>query len=228
MPAQAPPAASAVPRGRVSAPSTPTGRRSSSFSTVGGDRFCMPTSTTSTASRTPSQTPIPSDGGAAGCRDPRLDVRGKPIGRSPSVASTASRKGLETMRLSSCLLSPRMKWNTHPRNTVRWKPRPGSRSLLNTKGFYKPMRGATTMKWQFSLPYVREVDSLYHYPAVSQVSGKTIDWYADEPQDGYEAVRIYGENTLELKGMPLGKTPEYVQERLRRFFGKFGPVGWLR
>ena len=28
---------------------------------------------------------------------------------------------------------------------------------------------------------------------------------------GYEAVRIYGENTLELKGMPLGKTPEYVQ-----------------
>lgn len=84
------------------------------------------------------------------------------------------------------------------------------------------------MKWQFSLPYVREVDSLYHYPAVSQVSGKTIDWYADEPQDGYEAVRIYGENTLELKGMPLGKTPEYVQERLRRFFGKFGPVQHCR
>ena len=24
-------------------------------------------------------------------------------------------------------------------------------------------------------------------------------------------MRIYGENTLELKGMPLGKTPEYVQ-----------------
>lgn len=90
MPAQAPPAASAVPRGRVSAPSTPTGRRSSSFSTVGGDRFCMPTSTTSTASRPPSQTPIPCDGGAAGCRDPRLDVRGKPIGRSPSVASTGA------------------------------------------------------------------------------------------------------------------------------------------
>lgn len=84
------------------------------------------------------------------------------------------------------------------------------------------------MKWQFTLPYVREVDSLYHYPEVSRISGKPVDWYVDEPQDGYEAARVYGENTLELKGMPLGRTPEYVQERLRRFFSKFGPVQQCR
>lgn len=131
------------------------------------------------------------------------------------------------MRRSLSLWSARAKFNQHPRNTVRWKPRPGL-SMFNRTGFYRPKVGATKMKWQFSVPYVREVDSLYHYPAVSQVSGKTIDWYADEPQDGYEAVHIYGENTLELKGMPLGKTPEYVQERLRRFFGKFGPVQHCR
>lgn len=129
------------------------------------------------------------------------------------------------MRRSFCLFSPRLKRNSHPRNTVRWKTEPG-RSVK--RGFYRPMAGASKMKWQFTLPYVREVDSLHHYPAVSEVTGKAIDWYADEPQDGYEAVRIYGENTLELKGMPLGKTPEYIQERLRRFFAKFGPVQHCR
>lgn len=84
------------------------------------------------------------------------------------------------------------------------------------------------MKWQFTLPYVREVDSLYHYPEVSRVTGKAVDWYQGEPEDGYEGARMYGEHTLELKGMPLGRTPEYVQERLRRFFSKFGPVQQCR
>lgn len=84
------------------------------------------------------------------------------------------------------------------------------------------------MKWQFTLPYVREVDSLYHYPEVSRITGKPVDWYEAEPQDSYEGARLYGENTLELKGMPLGRTPEYVQERLRRFFSKFGPVQQCR
>eukprot|EP00442_Polarella_glacialis_P009513 CAMPEP_0115069352 /NCGR_PEP_ID=MMETSP0227-20121206/12510_1 /TAXON_ID=89957 /ORGANISM="Polarella glacialis, Strain CCMP 1383" /LENGTH=482 /DNA_ID=CAMNT_0002455745 /DNA_START=104 /DNA_END=1552 /DNA_ORIENTATION=+ len=107
--------------------------------------------------------------------------------------------------------------NQHPRNTVRWRP--------GTQGFYKPRLGASKMKWHFEgLPYVREVDSLHHYPEVSRVTGKQVDWYHGMPEDGYEAARIYGENTLELKGMPMGKTPEYIQERLRRFFSKFGPV----
>mmetsp|Transcript_6170 Transcript_6170/g.14329 ORF Transcript_6170/g.14329 Transcript_6170/m.14329 type:complete len:452 (-) Transcript_6170:77-1432(-) len=117
-------------------------------------------------------------------------------------------------------LSPKKMMNTHPKNAVRWRP--------GTPGFWKPFWGASKMKWQFTLPYTREVDSLYHYPEVSAITGKPIDWYHDEPEDGYEALRIFGENTLELKGMPLGRTPEYMQERLRRFFSKFGPVKHCR
>eukprot|EP00931_Biecheleriopsis_adriatica_P048545 TRINITY_DN28052_c0_g1_i1.p1 TRINITY_DN28052_c0_g1~~TRINITY_DN28052_c0_g1_i1.p1 ORF type:complete len:505 (+),score=88.84 TRINITY_DN28052_c0_g1_i1:50-1516(+) len=124
------------------------------------------------------------------------------------------------LRRSFAALSPKLKSNQHPRNTVKWRP--------GTHGFYKPRLGASKMKWQFTLPYVREVDSLYHYPEVSRVTGKTVDWYQGEPEDGYEGSRIYGENTLQLKGMPLGHTPEYVQERLRRFFSKFGPVQQCR
>lgn len=124
------------------------------------------------------------------------------------------------MRRSFMSLSPKLKRNMHPRRTVRWHP--------SSPGFYKPPAGATKMKWWMTLPYVREVDSLHHYPAVSKVSGKPFSWYDDEPEDGYEGIRTYGEHTLELKGMPLGKTPEYVQERLRRFFSKFGPVQQCR
>jgi hypothetical protein len=85
------------------------------------------------------------------------------------------------------------------------------------------------MKWHFNLPYVRErPESLFHYPEVSRVSGKPINWYHEEPTDGYYGVNVFGENTLELKGMPMGRTPEYMQERLRRFFSKFGPVQHCR
>jgi len=124
------------------------------------------------------------------------------------------------LRRSCAALSPKAKSNTHPRNAVRWRP--------GTHGFYKPRLGASKMKWQFTLPYVREVDSLYHYPEVSRVTGKAVDWYQGEPEDGYEAARIYGEHTLELKGIPMGRSPEYIQERLRRFFSKFGPVQHCR
>lgn len=124
------------------------------------------------------------------------------------------------MRTSYAALSPKLKLNQHPKNTVRWKP--------GTHGFFKPQFGASKMKWQFSLPYVREVDSLFHYPEVSRVTGKPINWYGGEPDDGYEPSRIYGEHTLQLKGIPLGRTPEYIQERLRRFFSKFGPVQHCR
>lgn len=111
--------------------------------------------------------------------------------------------------------------NTHPKNAVRWRP--------DSPGFYKPKAGATKMKWHFKLPYVRErPESLIHYPEVSRVTDKIIDWYHEEPDDGYHGVHIFGENTLELKGMPMGRTPEYMQERLRRFFSKFGPVRHCR
>lgn len=104
---------------------------------------------------------------------------------------------------------------------MRWAP--------HTPGFYKPRYGASKFKWHFEVPYVRERPGhLHHYPEISRVTGKPIDWYHDEPQDGYEATRVYGEHTLELKGMPMGRTPEYMQERLRRFFAKFGRVEMCR
>lgn len=104
---------------------------------------------------------------------------------------------------------------------MKWRP--------HSPGFYKPRYGASKFKWQFEVPYVREHPGhLHHYPEVSRVTGKPINWYHDEPQDGYEGTHIYGEHTLELKGMPMGRTPEYMQERLRRFFTKFGPVAQCR
>jgi len=124
------------------------------------------------------------------------------------------------MQRSCAALSPKLKLNTHPKNVVRWKP--------GTPGFWKPKYGASKMKWQFTLPYVREYESLHHYPDVSRITGQPINWYHGEPQDGYDGMRIYGDHTLKLHGMPMGKTPEYMQERLRRFFAKFGPVRQCR
>lgn len=125
------------------------------------------------------------------------------------------------MRRTCVALSPKLQSNTHPKNAVRWKP--------GSPGFWRPKYGASMMKWHFMLPYRREVPgSLYHYPEISRISGKPVDWYHGEPTDGYEGSRIYGEHTLELSGMPMGRTPEYMQERLRRFFSKFGPVTHCR
>ena len=39
---------------------------------------------------------------------------------------------------------------------------------------------------------------------------------------------IYGENTIELSNIPLGVTPETLQERFRRFFSKFGHIEHCR
>eukprot|EP00928_Gymnodinium_smaydae_P017957 TRINITY_DN16845_c0_g1_i1.p2 TRINITY_DN16845_c0_g1~~TRINITY_DN16845_c0_g1_i1.p2 ORF type:complete len:479 (-),score=133.22 TRINITY_DN16845_c0_g1_i1:9-1445(-) len=124
------------------------------------------------------------------------------------------------LRNGYAALSPKLKLSQHPKNAVNWRP--------GTKGFYKPKYSASKMKWNFELPYKREVDSLFHYPEVSRTTGKLIDWYHGKPEDGFEAVRIFGDHTLELKGMPKGRTPEYMQERLRRFFAKFGPVAQCR
>lgn len=91
-------------------------------------------------------------------------------------------------------------------------------------GFYKPFMGASLMKSYYKPTYKRLSNSLHHYPEVSRVSGKPIDYLYDKPKSGYEYQKIYGDNTLELKGMPSRRTPEYMQERLRRFFSKFGRV----
>ncbi|GFE52962.1 hypothetical protein BaOVIS_003660 [Babesia ovis] len=85
------------------------------------------------------------------------------------------------------------------------------------------------MRWFFVKPYVRwEKDKLLHYPEVSHVDGSKIDWLYGEPKSRYDAVNIYGPNTIELRNLPMGRTPEYLQERLRRFFSKFGTVSFCR
>ncbi|KAF4670854.1 hypothetical protein FOL47_001799 [Perkinsus chesapeaki] len=91
--------------------------------------------------------------------------------------------------------------------------------------FYVPYYGASKMRWYPVPPYRRlRPSSLHHYPEVSKVTGKRINWYTNDPQSGYEGAKMFGPNTLELDGLPMGRTPEYMQERLRRFFSKFGVV----
>jgi len=124
------------------------------------------------------------------------------------------------MHRAAATLSPKLKIHTHPKHALNWRP--------GTPGFWRPKLGASKMKWNFSIPYRRATDSLLHYPEVSHVTGKPIDWYHGEPDDGYGGERVYGEHTLQLQGLPLGRTPEYLQERLRRFFSKFGPVRHCR
>ena len=80
------------------------------------------------------------------------------------------------------------------------------------------------MKFRPVIPYTRQSDSLIQYPDVSAVTGQKISWMYDTPKSGFEAMKVYGENTIEIKGLPMGFTPEYMQERLRRYFAKFGPV----
>mmetsp|Transcript_58382 Transcript_58382/g.126285 ORF Transcript_58382/g.126285 Transcript_58382/m.126285 type:complete len:476 (-) Transcript_58382:62-1489(-) len=124
------------------------------------------------------------------------------------------------MRRSLMALSDGVNLSSHPKHAMTWRP--------GTHGFYAAKKGASKFKWTYRIPYRRDSASLLHHPEVSKITGKPIDWYHAEPSDGYEGARIYGEHTLELKGMPYGRTPEYMQERLRRFFAKFGPVKYCR
>jgi hypothetical protein len=91
-------------------------------------------------------------------------------------------------------------------------------------GYYSAFYGASFMKFRPIIPYSRQGDSLIQYPDISSVTGKKISWMYDTPKSGFEAIKVYGENTIEVKGLPMGFTPEYMQERLRRYFAKFGPV----
>ena len=95
-------------------------------------------------------------------------------------------------------------------------------------GFYSGRLGASFMKFWPSFPYKRRCESPHHYPVRSQVSGRKIDWLYGHPKSSHEPILTYGENTLEVTGLPLGSTPEYIQERLRRFFSKFGIVTLCR
>ncbi|CEL96892.1 unnamed protein product [Vitrella brassicaformis CCMP3155] len=88
--------------------------------------------------------------------------------------------------------------------------------------------GASRFKWGWVKPYKRRTASLWHFPEVSPRTGQPIDWMYDTPKSGYEAIKVWGPHTLELKGMPMGKTPEYMQERLRRFFSKYGHIQHCR
>ena len=92
------------------------------------------------------------------------------------------------------------------------------------KGFYKPFLGASKMKMYYKPEYSRLHPSLHHYPSISRTTKTPINYMKDSPKTGYEYSAIYGDSTLELKNLPMCRTPEYMQERLRRFFSKFGRV----
>ena len=95
-------------------------------------------------------------------------------------------------------------------------------------GFYAPYLGASHMKHYPVIPYERLDPSLLHYPVTSSTSGKKVNWLYDTPKSGYEPMKAYGENSIAVRGLPMGVTPEYMQERLRRYFSKFGPVTMCR
>jgi hypothetical protein len=95
-------------------------------------------------------------------------------------------------------------------------------------GYYSAYYGASFMKFRPVIPYQRKSDSLLQYPDTSKVTGEKVSWMYDTPKSGYEAMKFYGENTIEIKGLPMGFTPEYMQERMRRYFSKFGAVTLCR
>ncbi|CAD7931169.1 unnamed protein product [Amoebophrya sp. A25] len=106
-------------------------------------------------------------------------------------------------------------WQVHPKHRIH--------------GWFNAPAGASKFKWHWQLPYQRLwPESLYHSPEVSKVTNKPIDWYNDEPQSGYEFRDVLGPYTLELTNIPMGVTPETMQERLRRFFSKFGHIKHCR
>lgn len=100
--------------------------------------------------------------------------------------------------------------------------------------------------------YIRRFDSLHHYPIWNTKQRGTLDWLYIKPLSGYEvspiwsqsqsnwsrppvqyqisffkicqALRQFGPHTLQLNGIPHGITNQFIEERLRRFFSKFGPI----
>ena len=53
---------------------------------------------------------------------------------------------------------------------------------------------------------------------------RTVNTIPFSPPPSYEMRDVYGPHTIELSNLPLGVTPETLQERFRRFFSKFGHI----
>ncbi len=71
-------------------------------------------------------------------------------------------------------LSGKTKLKVHP----KYKVHPGL--------WYMSPRGASKFKAHYTIPYQRlNTTSLYHFPEVSKVTGKPIDWLYDTPKSGY-------------------------------------------
>ncbi|PFH37971.1 hypothetical protein BESB_003120 [Besnoitia besnoiti] len=115
------------------------------------------------------------------------------------------------------------------RSGTRAEPRSPAFAVFSASRGFACRPGASRMKWPFAKPYVRRVASdLFRFPLVSSVSKEKIDWLYRHPRSGYEGAQIFGPNTLEVTNLPMGKTCEYLQERLWRYFGKFGVVEHVR
>ncbi|XP_955003.1 SfiI-subtelomeric fragment related protein family member, putative [Theileria annulata] len=70
--------------------------------------------------------------------------------------------------------------------------------------------------------------SILHNPLIYNIKGNLINWMYNKPYNRLDVITIYGRNTIELNNIPMGYTPEYIQERLRRYFSKFGIVTFVR
>ncbi|OEH76591.1 tyrosine kinase-like [Cyclospora cayetanensis] len=61
-------------------------------------------------------------------------------------------------------------------------------------------------------------------PLRSPETGEPINWLYEAPESGYEPLSVYGPETVLVEGLPMGRTPEFLQERLWRYFSRFGRV----
>jgi RNA recognition motif. (a.k.a. RRM, RBD, or RNP domain) len=83
-------------------------------------------------------------------------------------------------------------------------------------GFYKPFRGAS---------YMKRAPIIKHDPEVA--AQLTIITPPDKLK-GPELLRVYGNRVVKLLNLPTMRTPEYLQDRLMKYFTKFGNVVQVR
>ncbi|KAL8438901.1 hypothetical protein Efla_005381 [Eimeria flavescens] len=95
--------------------------------------------------------------------------------------------------------------------------------------------GASRMRWPYRPPAAAAAAAAaasaaadwrewVRQPVRSPETGEPIDWLHKAPESGLEPLGVYGPHVVQVDNLPFGKTPEYLQERLCRYFSRFGHV----